>query len=154
MCIGLLLPNLSSILTTSFYFIQTFFGKKETIQPPQKPIEKEEFAQKKDIKENFYVLENEYQQIVFSDIGGSIVEINLPLKTKNNKSIVNPIGIDREILKDSPQNDYFPQKPYCHCLQLKQFVGCIFYLRIESIFSLVSLQKNFFYNTPSVGLFL
>ncbi len=61
----------------------------------------------------FYVLENEYQQLVFSTKGGSVAEINLPLKlTKESKSIVREIDIDREILAQSPQNARFPLHPY------------------------------------------
>src|SRR3989344_1631070 len=63
--------------------------------------------------EIFYVLENEYQQLVFSTRGGSLAEINLPMKTsKDSVSIVKEIDIDREILKDSPQNARFPLHAY------------------------------------------
>ena len=63
--------------------------------------------------EEFYVLENEYQQLVFSTRGGSVAEINLPLKlSKDSKSYVREIDIDREILKQSPQNARFPLHPY------------------------------------------
>ncbi|KPK32022.1 MAG: hypothetical protein AMS24_05115 [Chlamydiae bacterium SM23_39] len=62
--------------------------------------------------EYFYVLENEYQQLVFSNIGASLVEINLPLKTSENKSIINPTEFDEKIIKDSYQNVFFPQNSY------------------------------------------
>ena len=63
--------------------------------------------------EEFYVLENDYQQLVFSTRGGSLAEINLPLKlTKNSKSYVREIDIDRQILAQSPQNARFPLHPY------------------------------------------
>ncbi len=63
--------------------------------------------------EEFYVLENTYQQLVFSTKGGSLAEINLPLKlTKDSKSYIREIGIDREILANSPQNARFPLHPY------------------------------------------
>lgn len=62
--------------------------------------------------EEFYVLENDYQQLVFSTRGGALAEINLPLKSKENtKSIVREIDIDREILAKSPQNAKFPLRP-------------------------------------------
>src|SRR5690606_34560775 len=62
--------------------------------------------------EQFYVLENEYQQLVFSTLGGALAEINLPLRSpENQKSIVKPINLDKEILKDSPQNGLFPLFP-------------------------------------------
>jgi YidC/Oxa1 family membrane protein insertase len=63
--------------------------------------------------ESFYVLETEYQQLVFSSRGGSLAEINLPLKTsKDSKSLIKEIDIDRKILADSPQNAHFPLHPY------------------------------------------
>lgn len=65
-----------------------------------------------DANETFYVLENDYQQLVFSTLGGSLAEINLPLNTNNPKSIVKEIDVDRQILKNSPQNARFPLHPY------------------------------------------
>ncbi len=53
--------------------------------------------------EQFYVLENEYQQLVFSTRGGSLAEINLPMKSsKYPNSIVKEIDIDRQILNKLP----------------------------------------------------
>ena len=67
----------------------------------------------KGAREQFYVLENEYQQIVFSNIGGSIAEINLPFKSKrDDASVVLPIGTDRIIAEKYSLNDRFPNKPY------------------------------------------
>jgi len=97
------------LLFVSFYFIQLFFAP----SPPKivkKPVLK---IEKKEVKnEYFYVLENEYQQLVFSNIGASLVEINLPLKTSENKSIINPTEFDEKIIKDSYQNVFFPQNSY------------------------------------------
>lgn len=63
--------------------------------------------------EEFYVLENAYQQLVFSTRGGSLAEINLPLKlSKDSESYVREIDIDRQILEQSPQNARFPLHPY------------------------------------------
>ncbi|PIS03015.1 MAG: membrane protein insertase YidC [Chlamydiae bacterium CG10_big_fil_rev_8_21_14_0_10_42_34] len=62
--------------------------------------------------ETYYVLENEYQQLVFSNIGGSLVEINLPLKKSSPNSYVKEIDFDREILASSPQNSRFPMHSY------------------------------------------
>ena len=62
--------------------------------------------------ETFYVLENGYQQLVFSSKGGSLAEINLPLRTTNPDSFVKEIDFDREILRTSPQNARFPLHPY------------------------------------------
>ncbi len=58
--------------------------------------------------ETFYVLENQYQQLVFSSRGGSLAEINLPYRN----TLVKEIDIDRQILRDSPINAHFPLRPY------------------------------------------
>lgn len=55
------------------------------------------------------MIETPYQQLVFSNIGGSLAEINLPLKSSTNtKSIVLPIGFDRKMEKGYQTNDLFP----------------------------------------------
>ncbi len=73
---------------------------------------KEPYA-KTDGKEKFYVLENDYQQLVFSNKGGALSEINLPFRTsKNQKSVVKEIGFDREMVEYYPQNAMFPSQPY------------------------------------------
>ena len=62
--------------------------------------------------EQLYVLENEYQQLVFSTRGGSLAEINLPLHTsKDSKSLVKEIEADRSIFKESSANARFPSRP-------------------------------------------
>ena len=64
-------------------------------------------------EEIFYVLENDYQQLVFTNIGGAIAEINLKLKSNDaEKSVVLPIGFDRDIEKNHPKNNRFPNNPY------------------------------------------
>lgn len=64
-------------------------------------------------EEQFFVLENAYQQLVFSNVGGALVEINLPFQSKENtKSSVKEINYDREIIKDSPQEARFPIHAY------------------------------------------
>jgi len=66
----------------------------------------------KPLGEDLYVLENQYQQLVFSTLGGSLAEINLPFRTsKESKSYVKEIESDRAILKDSPVNANFPSQP-------------------------------------------
>ena len=62
-------------------------------------------------REELYVLENNYQQLVFSSNGGSLVEINLPLSTTNPESIIRPIHIDKELENDAPRNEVFPLFP-------------------------------------------
>lgn len=64
-------------------------------------------------EEKYYVLQNDYLQLVFSNYGGALAEINLPFESeKNSSSVVKEIGFDRTMLKDYPYNDYFPSKPY------------------------------------------
>ncbi len=61
--------------------------------------------------QEYYVLENNHLQLVFSNIGGSLVEINLPFKTKEHPdSAVLPIEVDREVVEKSPENAEFPLK--------------------------------------------
>ncbi|MBN1914521.1 MAG: membrane protein insertase YidC [Parachlamydiales bacterium] len=65
------------------------------------------------IEEKFYVLENDYLQLVFSNYGGALSEINLPFQAKfNNKSIIHPIEFDKKIEKDNPKNALFPLQSY------------------------------------------
>lgn len=64
-------------------------------------------------EEMYYVLENPYQQLVFSNIGGALTEINLPFQSeKNPKSVVLEIDFDREMVQKHPQNAHFPSHPY------------------------------------------
>jgi YidC/Oxa1 family membrane protein insertase len=56
--------------------------------------------------EEFYTIETPYQQIVFSSIGGSIAEINLPFEPP---SVVKEIETDRIMEKQYPENNHFPQ---------------------------------------------
>ena len=59
--------------------------------------------------EEFYVIENDYQQLVFSSRGGAIVGINLPFQSaQNTASVVKEIDIDRKMKKDNAINDFFP----------------------------------------------
>jgi YidC/Oxa1 family membrane protein insertase len=94
--------------------VQVFFVPKSPVKKAdvQREIKKEVDEKISIPEEEFYVLENSFQQLVFSNIGAALVEINLPLKTKENKSIINPTEFDEKLEKDSPQNAYFPQKPY------------------------------------------
>ena len=103
-------------VTTSFFVIQ-WFGKQEEpkkeIREGKAPkvtqewvVQQEPIIEKLD--ETFYVMENEYQQLVFSTKGGALAEINLPFQSKDSSSIVREIDIDRKILEDSPQNSQFP----------------------------------------------
>jgi len=76
------------------------------------------FPQEKDLEEDYsaqkyYVLENEYQQLVFTNLNGSVCEINLPFKSETNEaSVIHPIETDRIIHEDYVRNDTFPQFPF------------------------------------------
>ena len=63
--------------------------------------------------QEYFVLENDTMQVVFSNLGGAIAEINLPFKSENDsESIVLPIGFDRTIDKSYPSNGMFPNHSY------------------------------------------
>ncbi len=64
-------------------------------------------------EEEYFVLENNYQQLVFSNVGGALAEINLPFKTKENPySAVLPIKFDRIFQHEYSLNDNYPAFPY------------------------------------------
>jgi len=63
-------------------------------------------------EETLYVLQNPYMQVVFSTLGGSIAEVNLPFKKQSPESVVLPIQFDRIIDKKYPSNSLFPRKSY------------------------------------------
>lgn len=69
--------------------------------------------QKNTSAEEFYILENDYQQLVFSNIGGALAEINLPLKSKENKnSVVYPTAEDKVIVDNHTKHSLFPAHPF------------------------------------------
>jgi len=107
-------------LTLSFILVRTFFEQEEPKKSPtqtaaqvvhekEAQFESETFEEK---PQEFYVLENEYLQLVFSNLGGSLTEINLPFKNKAHpKSVVLPIEVDKELVTISPENARFPLFP-------------------------------------------
>ncbi len=63
--------------------------------------------------EKFYVLENSHQQLVFSNRGGSLAEINLPLKSETNSlSQVYKVDFDEELAESSSKHAKFPLNIY------------------------------------------
>lgn len=63
--------------------------------------------------EKFYVLDTPYQQLVFSNYGGALAEINLPFHSKTNEqSVVKEIEFDRDMVKNHPYNARFPAHAY------------------------------------------
>lgn len=116
-------------LTVSLYFINQWFSSTpppaQQTPPPQKKVEhvEEELTPPTEStplplagqtkNEEFFVLQNDYQQIVFSNIGGSIAEINLPFSgEENTKSFVRPIRVDRVFAENYAFNDHYPSFPY------------------------------------------
>lgn len=104
------------LMTATFYLVNHFLFPSKT--PPVNAVAAMETIapvpaalQAKD--ERFYVIENEYQQLVVSSINGSLAEINLPLESPDNpKSVVKKIWVDDAMQKDHSQVDYFPAGPY------------------------------------------
>ncbi|MEI8364994.1 MAG: membrane protein insertase YidC [Parachlamydiaceae bacterium] len=78
-----------------------------------KPKVKEVITAGMKSQEKFYVLETPYQQLVFSNYGGALLEINLPfLNAEDKESVVKEIEIDREMVEKHPYNAYFPAHSY------------------------------------------
>lgn len=117
-------------LSLSLLAVQAWFGRQQQVRSSTtelqnssialaEPLEtREEIVQQEALPvpsgdETFYVLENAYQQLVFSTRGGSLAEINLPFQNRENqKSLIKEIDIDRQILVQSPQNARFPLYGY------------------------------------------
>lgn len=90
---------------------------KKEIQP-KKPAEisapkEEKPTPAKKADEKFYVIETPYHQLVFSNYGGALAEINLPFKSKeDDKSVVRQIEFDRDMVEKHPYNARFPAHAY------------------------------------------
>lgn len=65
-----------------------------------------------DQREQFFVLENEFQQLVFSNYGAALAEINLPFEEKSGVSHIHQINIDHTLQHTHAENDLFPALPY------------------------------------------
>ena len=75
--------------------------------------EKAEVSSKTSKEEKFYQLGTSFQQLVFSNHGGALAEINLPFRSQENSlSVVKEIGFDREMVRNQPQNAQFPANPF------------------------------------------
>lgn len=55
-----------------------------------------------------FVLSNDYMQLLISQESGSIEEINLPFVSTSKESIVNEIGFDRDLVRQDPEQAFFP----------------------------------------------
>ncbi len=115
-------------LTIALFFINQWFFKSPPPQPSEPPkkqvsqVEENLAIPRENVaapaippskNEEFFVLQNDYQQVVFSNIGGAIAEINLPFQSKENtKSFVRPIRTDRVFAEDYSFDDNYPSFPY------------------------------------------
>lgn len=85
----------------------------DTLSGLTKKIQKKVVTSSQKGEEKFYVLESPYQQLVFSNYGGALVEINLPFQNETNqKSRVKEIEFDREMVEKHPYNAHFPAHRY------------------------------------------
>lgn len=82
--------------------------------PQEKTVDKSESKPtNQKTSEKFYVLETPYQQLVFSNYGGALVEINLPFQSEeNDQSVVKEIEYDRDMVEKHPYNARFPSHSY------------------------------------------
>lgn len=86
--------------------LKNFIGFKDLIT--QQPLDNKK-NEAISTPQKFFVLENEYQQLVFSNYGGALTEINLPFQSKsNNASVVKETEIDRELTSKLPSNSKYP----------------------------------------------
>lgn len=102
------------LLTLTFFFINTYLFPPQPLPPPQAVVEDVKPKPKPSReKGDLYVIENESQQLVISTLGGTVAEINLPLKSKAHpNSPVRSISADRTLQDEYPQFDHFPSGAY------------------------------------------
>lgn len=101
--VGVYLKNTHSLLLLE----QLADLKTEIVKPSTK------YEENVNAEEKFFVLETPYQQLVFSNRGAALAEINLPFESEEDKeSVVKEIGFDRDILERHPYNALFPLHPY------------------------------------------
>lgn len=115
-----------AFVCVAFFFVNHWFGDKpqQAAAPKTEIVQRElpsrdytaalsQPSQPRGQEEQFYVIENGYQQLVFSSKGGALSEINLKLRDKEHADLaVRPIRFDRLMAKDFPGNDRFPSVPY------------------------------------------
>lgn len=78
-----------------------------------KPTKKTLITTNQKVAEKFFVIETPYQQLVFSNYGGALAEINLPFTSKDDKeSVVKEIEFDRDMVENHPYNAYFPSHAF------------------------------------------
>lgn len=114
------------LLTSTFLGIRYYYDEKQAAALPPitttqnqivsnqtkpQPISEPAFTKTEKTNEpgEFYLLESPYQQLVISQKGGAIVEINLPFQSTNDPaSVVHPTYIDVELAKQKDPQAFFP----------------------------------------------
>lgn len=142
------------LVTLSFVVLQKWISITPTTPPLESvPPVKEQIlpVALSSSKEEYYILENTYQQLVFSTKGGALVEINLPLSTKSPQSPIRPIELDRLLQEQASAEDRYPQFPSYQILsgssQLKQPETGGYYPLLRR--SILDSQGNISYQEPS-----
>ncbi len=104
------------LMTAAFFLVNHFLfpSKPQPVAPvavQTTPVkEKTAVAVSNEIR---YVIQNEYQQLVISNLNGGVAEINLPFKSQENpQSVVRKIRPDIILEDDYPNRDRFPAGPY------------------------------------------
>lgn len=94
-------------------FLEPLDGLSALADLTSKPKQKIAVTSNQKAAEKFYVIETPYQQLVFSNFGGALVEINLPFQDpKDKESVVKEIEFDRDMVKNHPYNAHFPAHAY------------------------------------------
>ncbi len=102
------------LMTATFYLVNHFIFPPKPVEPvtvttsqvvaPLPPAKNDE---------TFYVIENDYQQLVVSSLNGALAEINLPLQSPESpNSVVKKIWVDSDMQKNYHEFDHFPEGPY------------------------------------------
>jgi YidC/Oxa1 family membrane protein insertase len=99
-------------LSVVFYAINNWLFPSKVATAPTSVTAQNVEVKNAQASSKYYVLENEYAQLVFSLKGGSLSEINLSLESdKNKSSIVRSVGFDKQLDEQSPENQKFPLYP-------------------------------------------
>ncbi|WP_194844392.1 membrane protein insertase YidC [Candidatus Clavichlamydia salmonicola] len=102
-----------------WFFAGIYDAQYQKVKPLDVPFPKVIFSNNKnravvnEAVEKFFVLENSYLQLVFSNKGASIEGINLSFdKKRDNLSIVKEIEVDRKLKAIHPSSSTFPGFPH------------------------------------------
>lgn len=112
------------ILTISLLLVNIFFKPAPTPNKSGKTTEQVQTSTipavtaTQSFNEKFFTLENDYQQLVFSNIGGAIAEINLPIQSESHpKSLVLATEQEKNLEQSSSKHARFPAHNYTNLSQ-------------------------------------